>query len=212
MASVAETNTSDDESPSRRRSKVERIIDEYDLEGAGDTLVRRWTSDGDDRMSLRALADWFNTRVLEASLERNGETPLEGEVDNLYRLLTDDEASAGSRTQAERTLERVGVDPDDLRGDFLTHQTIYTYLTKRRNVSREGSESDPVAAAERRVQGLLGRTQAVAEESIGRLSAEHLTVGDAEVYADVSVYCAECEQTFDFVDLLERGGCDCAPE
>ena len=208
---MAESNASGDSERSRRRSKVERIIDEYDLEGAGDTLVRRWTSEGDDRMSLRALADWFNARVLEAALERNGETPLEGEVDNLYRLLTDDDASAGSRTQAERTLERDGVDPEELRADFLTHQTIYTYLTKRRNVSRDDTETDPVEAAERRVQGLLGRTQAVAEESLGRLAGEQLAIGDAEVYADVSVYCSDCEQTFEFVDLLEHGGCDCDP-
>ena len=208
MTNVAETNSSGDSQRSRR-SKVERVIDEYDLGGAGDALVRRWTSDGDDRMSLRALADWFNTRVLEATLEENGETPLEGEVDNLYRLLTDDDASAGSRTQAERTLERVGVDPKDLRADFLTHQTIYTYLTKRRNVSREDNETDPVEAAERRVQGLLGRTQAVAEESLGRLAGDQLQIGNAEVYADVTVYCSDCGQTFEFVDLLERGGCDC---
>ncbi|ESP86954.1 rod-determining factor RdfA [Candidatus Halobonum tyrrellensis] len=207
---MAESNSSGDSQSSRRRSKVERVIDEYDLGEAGDTLVRRWTSEGDDRMSLRALADWFNTRVLEAALERNGETPLEGEVDNLYRLLTDDDASAGSRTQAERTLERDGVDPEELRSDFLTHQTIYTYLTKRRNVSREDTETDPIEAAERRVQGLLGRTQAVAEESLGRLAGDQIRVGDAEVYADVSVYCSDCEQTFEFVDLLERGGCDCA--
>ena len=206
---MAERNTSENADRSGRRSKVERIIDEYGLTGVEDTLVARWTSEGDDRMSLRALAEWFNTRVLEAALERSGETPLEGEVDNLYRLLTDDEASAGSRTQAERTLERVGIDPEELRSDFLTHQTIYTYLTKRRNVSREGNETDPLDAAERRVQGLLGRTQAVAEESIGRLAGSELDVGDVEVYADVSVYCSDCRQTFDFQTLLEQGGCDC---
>lgn len=37
-------------------SKVSRVIDEYDLDGLGAVLVDRWTSEGDERFSLRELA------------------------------------------------------------------------------------------------------------------------------------------------------------
>lgn len=42
-----------------RWSKVARRINEYDLEGLGEEMARRWTAE-DDRWSLRDLADHFN--------------------------------------------------------------------------------------------------------------------------------------------------------
>ncbi|MGM0386974.1 MAG: rod-determining factor RdfA, partial [Natrinema limicola] len=42
---------------SRRQTKVERVIDEYDLESWGDRLEAKWVGDGTERTSLRDLAD-----------------------------------------------------------------------------------------------------------------------------------------------------------
>lgn len=39
-----------------RRNKAARFIDEYDLEGLGEEMARRWTAE-DDRWSLRDLVD-----------------------------------------------------------------------------------------------------------------------------------------------------------
>jgi hypothetical protein len=83
------------------RSKVARLIEEYELGGIGEEFERRWTRE-EDRSSLRDLADEFNRRLLRAALERTGDAPLDGEVDNLYRLLTGDDVTSGVRQQIGR--------------------------------------------------------------------------------------------------------------
>ncbi|MFC7007207.1 rod-determining factor RdfA [Halalkalicoccus salilacus] len=118
--------------PADRGGKVGRVIREYGLDGLGTELEIRWTGKGGDQYSLRALADRFNQRVLEAALEDAGVRSLEGDVENRYRLLTDDDVSAGMHQQARRELERAGVDVDALESDFVSHQSIYTYLTDHR--------------------------------------------------------------------------------
>jgi hypothetical protein len=60
-------------------------------------LVSNWTAD-EHRRSLRELVEQFNLSVLWSALEDAGSRPLEGEVQNLYGLLTDEEVSSGVRT------------------------------------------------------------------------------------------------------------------
>jgi hypothetical protein len=68
--------------PADRGGKVGRVIREYGLDGLGTELEARWTGKGGDQYSLRALADRFNQRVLEAALEDAGVRSLEGDVEN----------------------------------------------------------------------------------------------------------------------------------
>jgi hypothetical protein len=67
---------SEAQSESGRRTKVVRLIDEYELGDIGDRLEHRWTTDGDDRMSLRDLADYFNQQLLAAAMAEAGMQPL----------------------------------------------------------------------------------------------------------------------------------------
>lgn len=46
--------------------------------------------DDEDRRSLLELAAYFNRAVLEAALEEEAVQVLDGEIKNIYRLLTDD--------------------------------------------------------------------------------------------------------------------------
>jgi hypothetical protein len=118
----------------RKSSKVARLIGEYGLgEEFGDELERRWTADGDERESLRDLADAFNRRLLESALTAAGASTVSGEASNLYRLLTGDDVSSGMRTEARARLERDGVDVDQLERDFVTYQAIRAHLTEYRD-------------------------------------------------------------------------------
>jgi hypothetical protein len=105
-----ESTTVDDGPPNR--NKVIRVINEYALDGLGEELERRWLGVNGDRESLRDLAETFNQAVLEAALKRAGEQPVDGEIQNYYRLLTADNVNAAARTQAETRLDRQGIDPD----------------------------------------------------------------------------------------------------
>lgn len=202
----------DDEEDGRsaRRTKIERLIDEYQLAGIGDELERRWTADAEERASLRTLAADFNRRVLERTMVDAGMDPIDGEVDNVYRLLTDDDVSRGVRTEVESRLDREGVDVESLRTDFVTYQAIRSFLQDVRDASYESETGDSIARARSSFERLVGRTTAVVERRLDQLrTTDRLTLGSFRVRTTVTVYCEDCETQYDVTTLLENGGCDC---
>ncbi|GAB3328651.1 rod-determining factor RdfA [Haloplanus salinarum] len=208
--------TDDEHSDSERKSsKVARLINEYGLgDSFGDTLERLWTADGDQRESLRDLADRFNRRLLETNLQAAGASTVDGELENLYRLLTDDDVSSGMRTEARARLEREGVEIDRLERDFVTYQAIRSYLTEYRGAEYERpSESERADSVIETIQRLQSRLRSIAEEGLERLrSTDRLTLGRFRLFVDVDVLCEECGAQYGVVELFERGGCDCDPD
>lgn len=196
------------------RSKVGRLIADHGLQGVGAELESRWIGNGYERESLRSLADLFNRRLLATKLRSAGEQPVQGEVKNLYRLLTDDDVGAGARVDAETKLEDLGLDPNTVRREFVSHQAIHTYLTEFRDVSKPDSgETDRVESTRETIQRLRNRLVAVTENSLESLiAADHLYLGDYEILVDVQVFCEDCGTSRPLTDVMDRGGCDCSSE
>lgn len=191
-------------------SKVGRLIDSYDLTGLGADLEARWTGEAGERTSLRDLADEFNVALLEARLREADATTPAANAATLYETLTGDDASEADRTRAERRLERLSIDPDDLRADFVSYQAIRTYLREYRGAAYEPEDTDPIASALESVQKLRNRLRAVTESTVDRLhSAGRLTGGEFRVSVDVRVFCENCGSGHDVAQLLREGGCDC---
>lgn len=194
-------------------TKISRLIREYKLTGLGDELERRWLGVDGERQSLRDLADHFNRRVLEAAFDGEGEQPIDGEIENHYRLLANDDVSAGARTQSETKLERLGIDVDSLRRDFVSHQAVHTYLTDVRDASLpedKPSAEDEIQNQQDTILRLRNRLVAVTEQSLESLrNAGYLSIGTFDAMVSVKVYCNECEASYDLVDLLRRRTCDC---
>ncbi|MFC7240159.1 rod-determining factor RdfA [Saliphagus sp. GCM10025317] len=194
-------------------TKVARLLETYDLESLGLELEQRWLGKGYERESLRKLARRFNERLLGERMTRAGLSPLDGEVENTYRLLTDDDVSAGMRTQAERELERAGIDVDALRREFVSHQAIHTYLTSDRELEGPSSQTTPEDRLERdaaSIQRLSSRLTAVTEDTVKRYrETDLLESGSVSVLVDVNVLCEECGEQYDVATFLERGGCRC---
>lgn len=189
------------------RPKVERVLDAHDLEGWGERLEAAWES-GD--ASLRELADRLNRRVLRSEMTRAGISPSPGEVEANYRALTGEGASAGERASAEASLRELGIDVDELRSAFVTHQAVHTYLRKYRDASAPTADRDPVAATRERLARLEGRHRAVVADAVEQLDdGGALEVGDARVIVSASVVCEDCGAQYDVGTLLDRGGCDC---
>ncbi|MFC7139048.1 rod-determining factor RdfA [Halosimplex aquaticum] len=192
------------------RSKVARVIDAYDLDGMGDRLVERWTGADGERASLRDLADEFNREVLRTAMREVGRSPMERVVEQTYETLTASDVSEGRKAEVRNQLTRDGVDVDALRGDFVSHQSVHTYLTSVREVTAPSSDSDPVETDVGTIQRLLGRTATVAEDTLERhRDAERVVLGDFDVFLDLRVLCHRCGSDRDVVTLLENGGCAC---
>ena len=192
-----------------RRSKVARLIDEYDLQGLGAELEQQWTAD-EDRKSLRDLARYFNQQLLQRTLEEANVQYLDGEIENTYRLLTDDEVSSAESTRVRRRLERDGIDVDALETDLLTYQAIRSYLKDHRGAEYTPAETDPLEREATNVQKLRGRMATVTGGKLEQLrDSDELTLGEFQTLAGIRVICEDCNTQFDVLDLLNRGGCNC---
>lgn len=192
-----------------RRSKVARLMEEYDLDSLGAELEQLWTAE-EDRRSLRDLASYFNQQLLRRALEKADVRPLGGEVENIYRLLTDEESGADA-TRIRRRLERDGVDVDALESDFVTYQAIRTYLKKHRGAEYTPDETDPIEREIANIQQLRGRVDSVTEGKLRQLEKTgQLDLGEFRTLVDIRVVCEDCNAQFDVVELLERGGCECS--
>lgn len=203
-------DSSGESSDRGRRSKVIRLITEYDLQGIGSELEQYWTAD-EDRRSLRDLAAYFNRHLLEAALESEGIQYLDGEIENTYRLLTDNDISSADRTRVRRRLERDGVNVDELERDFVTYQAIRSYLKDHRGAEYTSDETDPIEGKKANAQRLRGRMAAVTEGDLKQLrDSDRLKLGEFRTLAEIQVVCEDCNTQFDVVELLERGGCECS--
>ena len=211
---MAQSDVMSGESDQQPSCKLDRVIDEYDLDGVAGNLQELWTRE-EERYSLRGLADYANQAVLRTAMDREGLNPLDGEVENTYRLLTDDDVSQGVKTQAHSRLDRRGVDVDAVESDFVSYQTVNRHLKECLGVERDSTEqttSDRVEGGAQRIAALRNRTVAVTENTLEQLrSSGALALGDSDVYVDVTVTCTDCGTHATVQELIDDGGCECEP-
>jgi hypothetical protein len=192
-----------------RRAKVDRLIDEYGMDGIGEELIESWTRQGSNRRSLRDLAAYFNRELLREALERHGVTSVSMNAERIYRHLQNEEASPGARTRIHRQLEREGVDVPSLTDEFVSHAAIRTFF-RNRDVTRPEKDVDQASVEANHVQQLQNRTAVVTEDKVDTLrSTDRLAIGDFQVFVDVQVFCEDCQRQFDVSELLEVGHCSC---
>jgi hypothetical protein len=193
-------------------SKVGRVLEKYGLPDVGAELELRWTRE-EDRWSLRDLADWFNQQVLAGAMADAGMQPIDGEVRNSYRVLTEDTVSEGDRIQLQRRLEQAGLDVDEVLADFVTYQAIRTYLKDVRNATYDTDTETTPDAVQRRLDRLVGRTVSVAEGQLEQLQRnDDLTLGESRILVTLQVYCEGCKTQYEIGELIQRARCDCVED
>lgn len=186
--------------------KLDRVAAKWGVTEADTELRERWAA-GD---SLRDLETRFNEAVLEAAMSSAGTDALDGEVANLYRLLTDEGVRPEKRIDAQSRLRRHGLDPEELVDDFVSYQTVRTHLNDCLGVSTERDTSLSVAEGRTTVYKLVSRAESVTERTIERLAREgSLSIGTPSVTLSIRVACSECNDEFTFTQLLDRRGCSC---
>lgn len=189
--------------------KVGRVSRKYGLDGAGEELASRWRSTDGESHSLRELQHQFNRRVLTAALREAGVDFLDGEVENIYRLLTEADVSAGMRTQAVGRLERENVDAETVRADFISHQSVHNHLRNCLNAEKGASETDPVESTRTTVGALETRTEKIATNNLEQLAGDRIALEEFDVIVTTHVTCDECGRRHEITSLLEDGGCTC---
>lgn len=133
--------------------KSERVLREYNLREQSENLAAMWRGDDRSRQSLRELVKDLNKAILESVIRGAGICPLDSEVENIYRLLTDDEVSTAQRTEDEAKLEREGIDLNEIRSPIVSHQAIHSYLRDHQGVRLpESDESSRVTQGSEKIQ------------------------------------------------------------
>ena len=189
--------------------KIDRVAERRSLSGIDERLRDRF-ADGE---SLRSLETYYNEAVLRAAMASAGMDTIDGEVSNLYRLLTDDAVSAGGRVDAESRLERNGIDPATLTGEFVSYGTVRTHLRECLGVETRRDAEVSVDEGRTTVEKLVSRTESVARRTVERLADRTgLTITAPSVTVTVRVACRECNGEYTFGGLLDRGGCSCGPD
>ncbi|MGQ3414414.1 rod-determining factor RdfA [Natrinema versiforme] len=189
--------------------KIGTLADAYELDSLYEELVARWTGAHSEEESVRTLADRFNQRLLRAEMRDANIELVEGRVENLYELLTDEDRLEAVRLEAQSTLERNGIDVDRLQNQFVSHQTMYRHfrncldVEKERNVLTTEKERD-------RIHSIQHRAESVVDDSVARLrDGGKLDIDEFEVLINFRISCEHCGTLHDVTDLLEAGGCDC---
>lgn len=200
---------SNNEEGSRSQTKVAKLIAKYDLDGIGDTLERKWTASGEERRSLRELAEIFNKRILQSTIENAEITPLSGDIDGIYLRLRGDKGTSADQTRVKRRLEREGIDVDTLQSDFVSYQAIRSFLKEERN-AEYSTNANPVERDKNNIQQLRNRTISITETKLdGLVKKDQIRLGSHEITVDINVFCEECDRQFDVIEILSQKGCEC---
>lgn len=189
--------------------KIDRVAGERGLTAIDERLEGRWA----DGASLRDLEEFFNKAVLRAAMATAEMDTIDGELSNLYRLLTDDEVTAGKRIDAKSRLRRNGVDPDTVMSEFVSYQTVRNHLNDCLGVQTARESTFTVTDSRNTVHKLVSRLESVTLRSIERLRAEsELSIAAPSVTVSVRVACSECNDDYTFSRLLDEGACSCTEE
>lgn len=188
--------------------KVGRTAETYGLDGLDDVLRDRQA----EGASLRRLETVVNERVLRAALDGTDSDVLR-DAAAIYRNLTGDDTSAGVRTETEAWLSRVGVDPAELRDDFVSYQTVRTHLRECLDVDTARDSSLSVDDAEGTIEWARSRSEGIIGRTIERLGdTDGFHSGAVDVTHVARVSCADCGASYPVEQFLDRGGCDCDPD
>jgi len=189
-------------------TKITRDIEKYGLESLNDQLKARRSEDA----SLRDLADFVNKRILEAALaERDVE--LLSDVDRVYELLTNEDVSVGNRTEVETKLQMADVPIEEIRSDFVSHQTIKHHLNTQLNVDTGRESTLSLDDAQRRINWAQSQNEAIIQNTLEQFAqTDGLNTCEFDLATSVRVTCKECSRSFSLYDFLERGRCGCSPE
>ncbi|WP_226043073.1 rod-determining factor RdfA [Natrinema sp. DC36] len=191
--------------------KLGRVAAKYDLADLDETLVGDWTGDGDERRSTRELATYVNQQILKIALTNADIPPKEGEIENMYRLLTSDDVTSGTRIEIRNELERDGVPIEAVESDFVSHQTVYNHLTKCLEASIETpNDEERLERSEEKLGALKNRTAAVTTDTVEQLDRKGiLEIGKFNVNVSVTVTCEDCFREYTVRDLLDQRACNC---
>ncbi|WP_254538848.1 rod-determining factor RdfA [Halomarina litorea] len=194
----------------RETCKIERLVDRHDLHAVApggdvdDYLRARWVgSDGRRPAGYRTLTDWLNGRLLNRVYDERGRETVAGRLDDEYALLTGDDTV--ERAELEVSLHEAGIDPDWLRGEFLSWSTMRRHLNDCLGAQKETAATTEWERESVRIA--RDRAREKASDALRSLANKGQVVGGDESDVDIHVLlsCPDCPTRVRIGDALARG-------
>lgn len=146
--------------PSQR--KIGKLKEKYNLSELDDQLRFKYNVEDE---SLRDLANYVNVEVTKKFLDDKPFSP-----EFVYTTLQDpnDTTTLENQKDLERRLRMHDVDADTLKGEWVTHMSVRSYLQKDLDINTERETKAPLdpSVTLGRIQGLLNREEKIIWENI----------------------------------------------
>jgi hypothetical protein len=188
--------------------KITRVARAYQVRDVDAKLLQQ----REQEASLRELAIFFNKRILSKALDGATQEVI-GDAETIYAVLMDDDADRARQAELRSKLARYGVDVDDVRQDFVSHQTVRNHLNGCREIDT-GREPDlDLESGRKTIEWAQARSEGVIEQTIERLrNAGEVADTRTEVTQSVRVACSACGRSYRIEEFLQQGGCGCHPD
>lgn len=191
------------------KRKVGRVIDKHGLHDFHDRLPALWLGEeGYPQTSVRRLAELTNIKIIHSHLEDAIDNPIEGEAEDILNRLKSD--NVNKRTGQEQRLRDLGIDPEDLKSEFVSHQSMYRYLTEALDVEKEDESSSTKEEIIDSLYNLNEKQKIIIENKLRTLvNMDELDVDpdDIDVSITASQNCPECYEQHNVVEFAKNGGC-----
>lgn len=179
---------------------------QYGLSGLDEEIVARRR---EDSLSLRDIARLVNTRILDAALE-TVEADVAGDPESVYETLAGDDVAPERKADLTDRLEFLGLDVDELRDDFVSHQTVKHHLNGCLDVDTSRSGLESIEDGKAQIQYSRDRHRTVLDSTIGQLvQTGELDIGEYELSQTASITCTDCSRSYRLEEFLDRGRCEC---
>lgn len=187
--------------------KVDHVGQKHDLQHLDDRIRRRRENED---YSLRDLETYINARVLRAAMEQVDMDVLDGQAEDYYRRLADEDEGSLKRKEVRRHLKTAGVDVDDTADDFVCYQTVRKHLNECLDISTSEEYEPNLRESRNRIGALRTRVKSVVHSIVERLRKyDVLDIGEPDVMVTVKVRCSECSRIYSLVELFDSRGCGC---
>lgn len=192
---------------SRCSCKVGRVIDQYALAGLDDEIVRRREEEDE---SLRALAKFVNTRLLQRAIEHHADRDVLADPTSIYSQLTNGD-DAGKTAEMRERLTTAGVPVDEVTDTFVSHQTVRSHLNTCLNMETGRSQATDIDDVENLIEWARARDEEIIERALSRLrESGELDIGEPSVIHSIRVICEECGESHRLQELLDARECRCS--
>lgn len=162
--------------------------------------------------SVREITKSFNEEIVERVLRDASTGQLPWDTQTIRRVLQGENVEGNTEVEVSRTLQRMGVDVDELRSDLVSHQTVYRHLRNCLEASKapEKTPEERIEDTKNTIFALQNRTEVVATSAMERLrDADLAEIGEFDIMTQVTVICEHCNRSMSIGEAISEG-CTCS--